>query len=167
MRQGILRNEKKLDELSPGGKRNSKANKVYVKEPLCPSHKRILGKCNSLLKIKYIAPFYTVKVKVKIKYEANNGNVSSVANQEADLVEIIGEEIADEMSIYYFIFWCSHLSAVITVTPFVLVYGSLVLSYIFWGMGGFRVCVRVLFSQILVTNHTPPHALNCFTCSAS
>ena len=56
------------------GKRKLKTNKVYVNESLCPSYKRILGKCNAILKKKYITSFCTVNGKMKITYEANNGN---------------------------------------------------------------------------------------------
>ena len=70
----LLRNKKKLRELSPDGKRKLKTNKVYVNESLCPSYKRILGKCNAILKKKYITSFCTVNGKMKITYEANNGN---------------------------------------------------------------------------------------------
>ena len=56
------------------GKRKLKTNKVYVNESLCPSYKRILGKCNAILKKKYIMSFCTVNGKMKITYEANNGN---------------------------------------------------------------------------------------------
>ena len=70
----LLRNKKKLRELLPDGKRKLKTSKVYANESLCPSYKRIIGKCNALLKKKYIASFYTVK----ITNEANSGNVTSV-----------------------------------------------------------------------------------------
>ena len=56
------------------GKRKLKTNKVYVNESLCPSYKRILGKCNAVLKKKYITSFCTINGKMKITYEANNGN---------------------------------------------------------------------------------------------
>ena len=46
----LLRNKKKLRELSPYGKKKLKTNKVYVNESLCPIYKRILGTCNALLK---------------------------------------------------------------------------------------------------------------------
>ena len=46
----LLRNKKKLRELSPYGKKKLKTNKLYVNESLCPIYKRILGKCNALLK---------------------------------------------------------------------------------------------------------------------
>ena len=67
----LLRNKKKLRELSPDRKRKLKTNKAYVNESLCPSYKRILGKCNALRKKKCIASFYTVNEKIKITYEAN------------------------------------------------------------------------------------------------
>ena len=40
---------------------------------LCPAYKRILGKCNALLKKKYIDAFYANNGKVKIKYGCRNG----------------------------------------------------------------------------------------------
>ena len=91
----LLRN-KKLRKLSPDGKRKLKTNKVYVNESLCPSYRHILGKCNALLKKKYIMSFYTVNGKIKITYKANNGNVTSVVNHK-DLLEIFGKDI-DEIS---------------------------------------------------------------------
>ena len=94
----VLRNKKKLRELSPNRKRTMKANKVYVNEYLCPSYKRMLSKCNALLKKKYIASFYTVNGKIKITCEANNGNVTSVLNHEEDLLEILGKDITDEIN---------------------------------------------------------------------
>ena len=74
-----------------------KTNKVYVNESLCPSYKRILCKCNALLKKKYIASFYTVNGKIKITYEANNGIVTSVVNHEEDLLKIFGKDIVSEI----------------------------------------------------------------------
>ena len=94
----LLRNKKKLRELSPNGKRTMKTNKVYVNEYLCPSYKRIIGKCNALLKKKYITLFYTVNGKIKITYEANNGNATSVLNHKEDLLEILGKDIMDEIN---------------------------------------------------------------------
>ena len=73
-----------------------KTNKVYVNESLCPSYK--LGKCNELLRKKYIASFYTVNRKIKITYEANNGNVISVVNHKGNLLEIFDKDIVDEMN---------------------------------------------------------------------
>ena len=45
----ILRNKKKLSELSQEGKKKLKSQKIYVNESLCPAYKRILRKCNALL----------------------------------------------------------------------------------------------------------------------
>ena len=73
-----------------------KRNKVYINESLCLSYKCILVKCNSLVKKKYITWLYTVNGKIKIIYEANNGNVTSVVNHEADQLEIFGKDIVDE-----------------------------------------------------------------------
>ena len=94
----LLRNKKKLRKLSPDRKRKSKTNKVYVNKSLCPSYKRILDKCNELLKKKYIVSFYTVNGKIKITYEPNNGIVTSVVNHEEDLLEIFGKDIVDEIN---------------------------------------------------------------------
>ena len=94
----LLRNKKKLRKLSPDEKRKFKTNKIYVNESLCPSYKRILGKCNALLKKKYIASFYTVKRKIRMTYEANNGIATSVVNHEEDLLEIFGKGIVDQIN---------------------------------------------------------------------
>ena len=94
----LLTNKKKLRELSPYGKRKLKTNKVYVNESLCPSYKRILGKCNALLKKKYITSFYTVNGKIKITYKANNGNVTTVVIHKEDLFKIFGKDIIDEIN---------------------------------------------------------------------
>ena len=79
-------------------KKKLQTNKLYVNESLCPSYKRILSKCNALLKKKFITLFYTVNGKIKITYEANNGNVTSVVNHEEDLLEIFGKDIMDEIN---------------------------------------------------------------------
>ena len=71
---------------------------VLVNESLSPSYNHILSKCNALLKKKYITSFYTVKGKIKITYEANNGNVTSVVNHGEGLLEIFGKDIMDEMN---------------------------------------------------------------------
>ena len=53
----ILRNKKKLRELNQEGKKKLKSEKIYVNESLCPACKPILGKCNALLKKKYVDSF--------------------------------------------------------------------------------------------------------------
>ena len=94
----LLRNKKKLRELSPDGKRKLKTNKVFVNESLSPNYKRILGKCNPLLKNKYIASFYTINEKMKITYDAKNGIVTSVVNHEENMLDIFGKGIVDEIN---------------------------------------------------------------------
>ena len=46
--------------------------------------------------MKHIISFYTVNGKIKIIYEANNGNVTSVVNHKADLHEIFCKDLEDE-----------------------------------------------------------------------
>ena len=58
----------------------------------------LLGKCNALLKKKYITSFHTVNGKIKITYEANNGNVTSLVNHEEDLLKIFGKDVIDEIN---------------------------------------------------------------------
>ena len=58
----------------------------------------VLRKFNALLKKKYLTLFYTVNVKTKIIYEANKGNVTSVVNDKANLVEIFGKDMVDEIN---------------------------------------------------------------------
>ena len=85
----LLRNKLKLRELSPDKNMN---------ESLGPSYKSILGKCNTLPKNKYITSFYTVNGIIKIICEASNGNVASVVNHEADLLEICSKDIANKIN---------------------------------------------------------------------
>ena len=58
----------------------------------------VLRKFNALLKKKYLTLFYTVNVKTKIIYEANKRNVTSVVNDKANLVEIFGKDMVDEIN---------------------------------------------------------------------
>ena len=62
----ILRNHRKLRELSQG------------------------GKCNALLKKKYVDAFYTINGKVKIKYGCRNGQETTEISHEKDLIEVFG-----------------------------------------------------------------------------
>ena len=89
----ILRNKKKLRELSQEGKKKLKSQKIYVNESLCPAYKRILGKCNALLKKKYVDAFYTINGKVKIKYGCRNGQETTEISHEKDLTEVFGIDI--------------------------------------------------------------------------
>ena len=89
----ILRNKKKLRELSQEGKKKLKSQKIYVNESLCPAYKRVLGKCNALLKKKYVDAFYTINGKVKIKYGCRNGQETTEISHEKDLTEVFGIDI--------------------------------------------------------------------------
>ena len=89
----ILDNKKKLCELSQEGKKKLKSQKIYVNESLCPAYKRILGKCNALLKKKYVDAFYTINGKNKIKYGCRNGQETTQISHEKDLIEVFGIDI--------------------------------------------------------------------------
>ena len=89
----ILRNKKKLRELSQEGKKKLKSQKIYVNESLCPAYKRVLGKCNALLKKKYVDAFYTINGKVKIKYGCRNGQETTEISHEKALIEVFGIDI--------------------------------------------------------------------------
>ena len=86
--------EKRIAEQEQYSRRES------AEKSLCPNYKGILGKCNSLLKKKYLTSFCTVNGKIKTIYGANNGNVASVVNHEADLEEIFGKDIVGQISVY-------------------------------------------------------------------
>ena len=89
----ILRNKKKLRELSQEGKKKLKSQKIYINESLCPAYKSILGKCNALPKKKYVDAFYTINGKVKIKYGCRNGQETTEISHEKDLIEIFDIDI--------------------------------------------------------------------------
>ena len=65
----ILRNHRKLRELSQE------------------------GKCNALLKTKYVDAFYTINGKVKIKYACRSRQETTAISHEKDLIEVFGIEI--------------------------------------------------------------------------
>ena len=52
-----------------------------------------MGKCNALLKKKYVDAFYTIKGKVKIKYGCRNGQETTDISHEKDLIEVFGTDI--------------------------------------------------------------------------
>ena len=52
-----------------------------------------MGKCNALLKEKYVDAFYTINEKVKIKYECRNGKETTEISHENDLIEVFGLDI--------------------------------------------------------------------------
>ena len=58
-----------------------------------PRYKRILGKCNALLKKKYVDTFYTINGKVNIKYGCRNGQETTEISHEKDLMEVFDIDI--------------------------------------------------------------------------
>ena len=58
-----------------------------------PAYKLILGKCNALLKKKYVDACYTINGKVKIKYGCRNGQETTEISHEKDLTEVFGIDI--------------------------------------------------------------------------
>ena len=52
-----------------------------------------LGKCNALLKKKYVDAFYTINGKNKIKYGCRNGQETTQISHEKDLIEVFGIDI--------------------------------------------------------------------------
>ena len=57
----------------------------------CLQH--ILGKCNALLKKKYVDTFYTINGKVEINYGCRNGQETTEISHEKDLIEVFGKDI--------------------------------------------------------------------------
>ena len=57
---------------------------------MCHAYKRILGKCNAVLKKKYVDAIYTINGKVKIKYGCRNGQETTEISHEKDLTEVFG-----------------------------------------------------------------------------
>ena len=51
---GIIRNKKKLREIHDEDKQKLRSNKIYVNKSLCLAFRKLLGKCNSLHKIKKV-----------------------------------------------------------------------------------------------------------------
>ena len=93
----ILPNKRKLRELRQEGKKKLKSEKIYVNESLCPAHKRILGKCNALLKKKYVDAFYTINGKVKIKYGGRNRQETTEISHEKDLIKVSDIDITKSL----------------------------------------------------------------------
>ena len=73
----ILRNKKKRRELYDEDKQKLRSNKKYVNELLCPEFRQLLGKCNSLRKIKKLNSSYFMKGKIKIRFERKNEKVNT------------------------------------------------------------------------------------------
>ena len=93
----ILRNKKKLRELPRSGKQKLRAEEIYVNESLCSHNKRLLSKCNALLKKKRIESLYTMNGKIKIKYDSVDSKWKTEILHVEDLVDIFGIEIMQEI----------------------------------------------------------------------
>ena len=52
-----------------------------------------MGKCNALLKKKYVDAFYTINGKAKIKYGGRNGQETTEISHEKDLMEVFDIDI--------------------------------------------------------------------------
>ena len=65
----IIRNKKKLREIHDEDKQKLRSNKIYVNNSLCLAFRKLLGKCNSLHKIKKLNLFYTINGKIKIRFQ--------------------------------------------------------------------------------------------------
>ena len=59
---------------------------------MSPSYRKLLGKCNTLLKRKYILNFYSVNGKLKIKRGPADDRATDVKHED-DLRQIFGNEI--------------------------------------------------------------------------
>ena len=64
---------------------------------MCPAYKRILGKCNAILKKKYVDAFYTINGKVKIKYGGRNGQEITEISHEKDLIKVSDIDITKSL----------------------------------------------------------------------
>ena len=64
---------------------------------MCPAYKRILGKCNAILKKKYVDAFYTINGKVKIKYGGRNGQETTEISHEKDLIKVSDIDITKSL----------------------------------------------------------------------
>ena len=80
--QSILRGKKKLQNLDKGRKKRLKTQKIYVNESLCPPYRNLLGKCNALLKRKYISNFYSVNGKLKIKRGPTDDRATEIKHED-------------------------------------------------------------------------------------
>ena len=94
----ILRNKKKLRELHDEDKQKLRSDNIYLNKSLCPAFRQLLGKCNSLHKMKELNSFYTINGKIKIRCERENEEVNTEINHKADLVDIFGPELISSIN---------------------------------------------------------------------
>ena len=96
----ILRGKKKLQNLDEDSKKRLKTQIIHINESLCPPYQKLLGKCNALLKRKYISNFYSVNDKLKIKCGPTDDRATEVKHED-DLQQIFGNEIVNEINRRY------------------------------------------------------------------
>ena len=96
----ILRGKKKLRNLDEGSKKRLKTQNIYVNESLCPPYWKLLGKCNALLKRKYISNLCLVNGKLKIKRGPTDDRATDIKHED-DLRQIFGDEIINEINKRY------------------------------------------------------------------
>ena len=96
----ILRGKKKLNNLDEGSKKRLKTQKIHINESLCPPYWQLLGKCNVLLKRKYISNFYLVNSKLKIKCRPTDDRATEVKHED-DFRQIFRNEIINEINRQY------------------------------------------------------------------
>ena len=95
----ILRNKKKLRHLSWDDKHKLGSQKIYVNKSLCPAYRKLMGKCNSLLKKGYITSFYTINGKLKINLNEEE-NAITISHQQ-DLLDKFGEDTMNQIDNEY------------------------------------------------------------------
>lgn len=79
-------------ELNTEGKGKFKSQKVYVSELLSPKYKKLLRKCNALLKKYKIDGFNMISSNVKMKID---DETTKVMSHNEDLIEIFGKEMLE------------------------------------------------------------------------
>ena len=82
--------KEKLRNLDEGSKKRLKTQKICVNESLCPPYQKLLGKCNAILKRKYISNFYSVNGKLKIKPGCTDSRATDTKHDDG-LQQIFGD----------------------------------------------------------------------------
>ena len=71
---------------------------MSVSESLCPAFRQLLGKCNSLQKMKKLNSFYTINGKIKIRFERENEEVNTEISHKDYLIDIFGAELISSIN---------------------------------------------------------------------
>ena len=69
-----------------------------MNESLCPAFRQLLGKCNSLQKLKKLNSFYAINGKINIRFKRENQEVNTEINHEADLGDMFGPELISSVN---------------------------------------------------------------------